>query len=187
MRVIHSESATTQSHPHPHPHLFTPHRNISHPPPRPPRPRPAPPLPHTPTPALSPPDGRQSVGRPGLAAYDPGRRPAAAGGGQRRRRHTEPRSLLCVCGGKHALLRWRRRRRRPIEVMQQRPCSTGSRSAWFSAHCGVTRKKLPARKTVAVTTGGNQGWHGRGGARGAGRQRAAPPAGARGAAKFRGR
>ena len=33
----------------------------------------------------------------------------------------------------------------------------------------------------------HQGWQGRGGARGAGRQKAAPPAGARGAAKFRGR
>ena len=32
-----------------------------------------------------------------------------------------------------------------------------------------------------------QGWQGRWGARGAGRQKAAPPAGARGAAKFRGR
>ena len=33
----------------------------------------------------------------------------------------------------------------------------------------------------------DQGWQGRWGARGAGRQKAAPPAGARGAAKFRGR
>ena len=32
----------------------------------------------------------------------------------------------------------------------------------------------------------NQGWPGRSGARGAGRQKAAPPAGARGAAKLRG-
>ena len=33
----------------------------------------------------------------------------------------------------------------------------------------------------------DKGWQGRWGARGAGRQKAAPPAGARGAAKFRGR
>ena len=38
-----------------------------------------------------------------------------------------------------------------------------------------------------IQMGKAQGWQGRWGARGAGRQKAAPPAGARGAAKFRGR
>ena len=47
----------------------------------------------------------------------------------------------------------------------------------------VTEASLPRLSSLPE----HQGWQGRWGARGAGRQKAAPPAGARGAAKFRGR
>ena len=49
------------------------------------------------------------------------------------------------------------------------------------------RRHRQAVPTVGGSLDGAQGWQGRGGARVAGRQKAAPPAGARGTAKFWGR
>ena len=53
----------------------------------------------------------------------------------------------------------------------------------------TSRTRLAAQLPVPVLPSActAQGWQGHWGARGAGRQKAAPPAGARGAAKFRGR
>ena len=87
----------------------------------------------------------------------------------------------------HARTRARTRARAPTHTRTKRRTSSvsgpgdGGRQP---TSCGAAA--APPRVGTDCD-GSAQGWQGRWGARGAGRQKAAPPAGARGAAKFRGR